>query len=144
MSALEECTLPNSAAAQDPAGSVRKALVESLGLSSALVSDSDCLAVARISEIVSTRGCRLSACAMAAVVRQVGDGGDANKTWSFGLDGSLIEHLPRFEARIREALVEILGPKDEARVLIGLAKDGSGVGGEFFDILPYLVSFFGE
>lgn len=41
----------------------------------------------------------------------------------------MIEHYPGFEARIRQALRAIVGEKVERRVLIGLAKDGSGVGG---------------
>lgn len=39
------------------------------------------------------------------------------------------EFLPGFEGRVREALKIVLGEKGEKRVRIGLAKDGSGVGG---------------
>lgn len=129
MSALEASSVPNSVAAGDPVRAIRKALVEDLDINPELITDSDCLAVARVSEIVGTRGCRLSACALAAVVIQTGND-KTDTTVKFGLDGSLVEFYPRFEERIRVALVELLGADVEKRVEIGLAKDGSGVGGE--------------
>lgn len=43
---------------------------------------------------------------------------------------SLVEHYPQFERILRESLRLIVGEDVEARVDIGLAKDGSGVGGE--------------
>jgi hexokinase len=42
---------------------------------------------------------------------------------------SLIQFYPNFEERIRDSLRAIVGPEVEKRVEIGLAKDGSGVGG---------------
>ena len=42
---------------------------------------------------------------------------------------SLIQFYPGFEERIRDSLRAIVGPEVEKRVEIGLAKDGSGVGG---------------
>ncbi|KAF4618976.1 hypothetical protein G7Y89_g14871 [Cudoniella acicularis] len=47
-----------------------------------------------------------------------------------GVDGSLIEHYPDFEALIRTALREVdgIGLEGEKRIRIGIAKDGSGVG----------------
>lgn len=47
-----------------------------------------------------------------------------------GVDGSLIEHYPGFEDEIRKALSQVreVGPANEKRIRIGLAKDGSGVG----------------
>jgi hexokinase len=43
---------------------------------------------------------------------------------------SVAEFLPNFEARMRAALREVLGVEGEQRIKMGLAKDGSGVGGE--------------
>lgn len=129
MSALEASSVPNTPAAGSPIEYIRKAIVEDLGIDPAVVTDADCLAVARVSEIVGTRGCRLSACALAAVVRQTG-GDKSDEMVRFGLDGSLVEFYPRFESRIRDALKEMLGEEVEKRIEIGLAKDGSGVGGE--------------
>ena len=44
---------------------------------------------------------------------------------------SLYQHYPGFEERMREALRILLGEEVEKRVEMGLAKDGSGVGGAF-------------
>jgi hexokinase len=40
------------------------------------------------------------------------------------------EFLPGFQDRVREALKILLGEKGAARIRMGLAKDGSGVGGK--------------
>jgi hexokinase len=45
------------------------------------------------------------------------------------LSGSLYQHYPGFEERMREALRILIGEGVEKRVEMGLAKDGSGVGG---------------
>ena len=45
--------------------------------------------------------------------------------------GSLIQHYPNFNARLRDSLRELVGDEVEKKVDIGLAKDGSGVGGMF-------------
>ena len=42
---------------------------------------------------------------------------------------SVAAHYPRFEERVRAALAEVLGKGVEQRIKIGMAKDGSGVGG---------------
>jgi hexokinase len=42
---------------------------------------------------------------------------------------SLYQHYPGFEERMREALRMLLGEEVEKRIEMGLAKDGSGVGG---------------
>ena len=41
----------------------------------------------------------------------------------------MYQHYPGFEERMREALRMLLGEEVEKRVEMGLAKDGSGVGG---------------
>ncbi|GAA6028139.1 hypothetical protein JCM8097_006875, partial [Rhodosporidiobolus ruineniae] len=128
MSALEAPFVPNSPASSDALSSIRTVLSTELNLATSLLSDADCLAAARVSEVVGTRGCRLAACAIAATVRQTGGDKDASKSLVFGLDGSLVEFYPRFEQRTRDALREILGDEVQKRVRIELAKDGSGVG----------------
>ena len=130
MSALEAYTIPNSAEAGDPIAAIRKVITSQLGIADELVSDADCVAVARVSEIVGTRGCRLSACALAATMIQTGND-KSDKRVRFGLDGSLVQFYPRFDERVRQALKELVGEECESRVQIDLAKDGSGVGGEF-------------
>jgi hypothetical protein len=42
----------------------------------------------------------------------------------------LIEHYPGFERTLRESLRALVGEEVEKRVEIGMAKDGSGVGGK--------------
>ncbi|ORY46308.1 hexokinase-domain-containing protein [Leucosporidium creatinivorum] len=127
MSALEAFSLPNSDSAADPIASIRKCITKDLGIADELVSDADCVAVARVSEIVGTRGCRLSACALAATIKQTGND-KSDKEVKFGLDGSLVEFYPRFDQRVKDALRELLGEDVVKRVVIDLAKDGSGVG----------------
>lgn len=46
------------------------------------------------------------------------------------LRNSLVEHYPHFERILRESLRLLVGEDVEGRVDIGLAKDGSGVGGK--------------
>lgn len=106
----------------------RRILTEQLGLPNDVVTDQDCVVVRRVSEVVGTRGSRLSACAVAAVTLQTGREKDGEV--HVGVDGSVVEHYPRFEERVRQALRDILGSEVEKRIKIGLAKDGSGVGGE--------------
>ena len=48
-----------------------------------------------------------------------------------GVDGSLIQFYPNFERTMRESIRALVGEDIEKRVEIGLAKDGSGVGGMF-------------
>lgn len=127
MSALEKASDTTSSAAADPIASIKKVIIHDLGIDAALVSDADAVVVARVSEIVGSRGCRLSACAIAAVVRQTGFD-HSKQPAKFGLDGSLVEYYPRFDQRVRQALTEVLGPELEKLVEISLAKDGSGIG----------------
>ena len=47
---------------------------------------------------------------------------------------SVAEHYPHFEERVRAALVAVLGKEVEQRIKIGMAKDGSGVGGQLLRI----------
>lgn len=44
---------------------------------------------------------------------------------------SLIEHYPHFNARLRESVRALIGEEVEKTIELGMAKDGSGVGGEF-------------
>lgn len=49
---------------------------------------------------------------------------------------SLIEHYPNFNARLRACVRSLVGEEVEKRIDLGLAKDGSGVGGVYFFYLP--------
>ena len=46
---------------------------------------------------------------------------------------SLIQFYPNFQARLRDSLRDLVGEEVEKKVDIGLAKDGSGVGGKCFE-----------
>ncbi|GAA5920556.1 hypothetical protein JCM1841_005726 [Sporobolomyces salmonicolor] len=116
MSALEAYTVPNSKESGDPIFTIGDVITSHLGIALLLVEDADALAAARVSEIVGTLGCRLSACAIAAT-RVI-----------LGLDGLIFGFYPRFEERVRTALKELLGGDVEKRGAIVMAEDGSGVG----------------
>lgn len=82
--------------------------------------------------MVADRACKLAACAIAAIVLHTGNDkapeGENDKGVDVGVDGSVAQFLPMFNERVMAGLKAILGEKGAARVNIGLAKDGSGVG----------------
>ncbi|KAI0721984.1 hexokinase-domain-containing protein [Cerioporus squamosus] len=109
-------------------------LVQRLALESADVSLRDAAIVRWAASLVANRAARLSSCAVAAVLVQTeraklggGFSTDEEKI-CVGVDGSLIQHYPNFNARLRDSLRELVGEEVEKKVEIGLAKDGSGVG----------------
>ncbi|KAI0029527.1 hexokinase-domain-containing protein [Vararia minispora EC-137] len=116
---------------------IRTIVVKHLGYSPEDVSLRDAALVRWACALVSRRAARLSATAVATVAVQMGRvkgiGSDAQVQGSdpiaVGVDGSLIQFYPRFEERMREALRVLIGEEGEKLVKIGLAKDGSGVGG---------------
>lgn len=110
-------------------GRLRQIVQSQLGIEDKYISDSDCYLVQRCSEIVGTRGARFSAAAIAAVFLQM-NMDKSKEDFPVGVDGSLVEFYPRFDERVRTALREVIGKEAEQRVQIGLAKDGSGVGGK--------------
>lgn len=50
---------------------------------------------------------------------------------------SMVQFYPGFEDRLRAALRDLVGDENERKVTIGMAKDGSGVGGAFAEYDPY-------
>ncbi|RPD62046.1 hypothetical protein L226DRAFT_77182 [Lentinus tigrinus ALCF2SS1-7] len=113
---------------------VQGIIVQRLALDPADVSLHDAAVVRWATSLVANRAARLSGCAVAAVLVQTeraklggGFATDEEKI-CVGVDGSLIQHYPNFNARLRESLRELVGDEVEAKVEIGLAKDGSGVG----------------
>ena len=131
---------------------IRQTLDKDYGISA--VSAEDAEAVRAIAGAIGRRAARLSAVAIAAIVLNTGRLDASSKgsatteqkegiepprgdvelseddVIDVGVDGSLVEFYPDFEAYIREALREIegIGAQGEKRVRIGIAKDGSGVG----------------
>ena len=85
--------------------------------------------------MVSERAAALAACAIAAVIVHTGNdkpsaGSEQDAGVDVGLDGSVAEFLPGFEDGVKKTLKVLLGEDGAKRVRMGLAKDGSGVGGE--------------
>lgn len=130
---------------------IRQTLDKDYGITA--VSAEDAEAVRAIAAAVGRRAARLAAVAIGAIVLNTGrldtnpgtatteekagidpPRGDADlaeeDVIDIGVDGSLVEFYPSFEDHIREALREIegIGEKNEKRIRIGIAKDGSGVG----------------
>jgi len=103
----------------------RKVLIEQLGFKPHQVSDDDTEIVLWACRTVATRAARLSACAVAAILEQTGKVG---QNVDVGVDGSMVQFYPGFEDRLRAALTDLIGPDAEKKVVIGMAKDGSGVG----------------
>lgn len=84
-------------------------------------------ATKRITYAIGRRAARLSAVPIAALALSTGHL-HGNESYNVGVDGSVVEFYPQFESMLREALIEILGHEDEKRFVIGIARDGSGVG----------------
>lgn len=99
-------------------------LTEDLGIEDSEVNRK---AIKRITYAIGRRAARLSAVPIAALAISTGALA-LGKSYNIGVDGSVVEFYPQFEALLREALREILGRVKEERFVIGIAKDGSGVG----------------
>ncbi|EKM59569.1 uncharacterized protein PHACADRAFT_250162 [Phanerochaete carnosa HHB-10118-sp] len=113
---------------------IRSILIQRLELLEENVSLRDAAVFRWATSLVANRAAKLSACAVAAILVQTGramlGGGVRPEEESviIGVDGSLIEHYPNFNARMRSSLRSLVGEEVESRVDIGMAKDGSGVG----------------
>jgi hexokinase len=92
-------------------------------------------------DLVARRAAHLSGAAVAAILIQTSRArlrGDTSSPLKYpneavigvGVDGSLVEHYPGFQDKIRASLRFLVGEDVEKRVDVGLAKDGSGVGGK--------------
>lgn len=96
----------------------------------AIVARAARLAAAALGAIIVATG-RLTTAAAEGEGEGRGKGGSTGAgTIDVGVDGSVIEFVPGFEGALRAGLREIdgIGPAGEARVSVGVAKDGSGVG----------------
>ncbi|KAI9688190.1 MAG: glucokinase [Bathelium mastoideum] len=128
---------------------IRQALDRDLGVAAASAEDAD--AVQTLASAVGRRAARLSAVAIGAVVLESGRLGAPSpdgeeEPIDIGVDGSLVEFYPGFEAQIREALREVpaIGAQGEQRIRIGIAKDGSGVGAALIALVASKVNPPGE
>ncbi|KZT06963.1 actin-like ATPase domain-containing protein [Laetiporus sulphureus 93-53] len=84
--------------------------------------------------LVANRAARLSGTAVAAILMQMGNaklrgGAPALKeNLIIGVDGSLIQHYPNFEAQLCSSLQSLVGEAVDKCVEIDLAKDRSDAG----------------
>jgi hexokinase len=123
-----------SIAAQDTSSdlsNLRQALESQLAIPSPSLESAQ--AFQAIAAAVGRRSARLSAVAVSAIVLQTGkltDPAWKGEEIDVGVDGSLVEHYPKFREMITKAMgaVEGIGSEGAARIRIGIAKDGSGVG----------------
>ncbi|TFK29323.1 hexokinase [Coprinopsis marcescibilis] len=117
---------------------IKQVIVEVLGYKPGQVTLRDAAIVRWICFITARRAGLLSGLAVAAILVQTNHAvfpGQSsanikhpNEIIGVGVDGSLVEHYPNFQQRMRESIATIIGSDTEKRVNIGLAKDGSGVG----------------
>lgn len=103
---------------------VGSVLVENIGVANSMENRE---AIRSIAYAIGRRAARLSAVPIAALAVSTG-ALQLGRTYNIGVDGSVVEFYPDFEVMLREALREILGRAKEERFVIGIAKDGSGVG----------------
>lgn len=122
---------------------VRQVVIAKLNLPTEAVTLRDAAIVRRVVSMVAGRAAKLSGAAIAATMVQteravLGGGtppparkGEETRI-GVGVDGSLIQFYPNYERSMRNSLRALIGEETERRVDIGMAKDGSGVGGSFY------------
>ncbi len=110
---------------RDNTGSLSRVndLLKELGIVKSTVADRRLFK--RICKLVSQRGARISAAAMAAVITKIDP--DLAKNHTVAIDGTVYEKYAHFSKRIDSALKEVFGKKS-SRVKTVLAKGGSGIG----------------
>ena len=79
--------------------------------------------IKKVVEIIGTRAARLSAVGVAACVLRT----TFTSKLVVAIDGSVFEHYPHFETRMKTALEEMLGPLAQD-IILEQARDGSGQG----------------
>lgn len=89
--------MQDTSSASDQSSETRKVLIETMQIPANYVSDSDVEAIRRICHFVGRRAARLSAIAVAAVVQH--RSGSSTEEVNVGVDGSVVEFLPRFTER---------------------------------------------
>ncbi|CAG8662025.1 514_t:CDS:2, partial [Acaulospora colombiana] len=100
----------------------KKILEEKLSIPETTITDRQI--VKRVCQLVGLRAAKLSAIALAGVIKhcEVTENGCV-----IGIDGSLFEFYPNFKENIKSSLYQMFG-SDADKFEIQLAKDGSGVG----------------
>jgi hexokinase len=117
--------------ASDKSSPTFKVLAETMEIKAENISAEDVEAVRRVCNIVGKRAARLSAVAVAAVIKHHQEEvspDNKEEVYNLGVDGSVVEYLPNFLDWVREALREMVGTETEKKTQFGFAKDGSGIG----------------
>ncbi|KAJ2395330.1 hypothetical protein GGI23_004348 [Coemansia sp. RSA 2559] len=86
-----------------------------------------------VSTLVGERSARLSAIGVVATLLKRPD--LLNKPVNIGIDGSMYEHYPNFEAILAETVSHFIPPNQFKNIKFNLAKDGSGVGAAIIAML---------
>lgn len=118
---------------------IKEIIVETLKFKPEDVTTKDAAIIRWLCWLVAQRSAILSGTAVAAVLVQTGRARLPEDTTSplkfqnevtigVGVDGSLVEHYPGYQDKMRHSLRLVVGEEIEKKVDIGLAKDGSGVG----------------
>lgn len=100
-----------------------RSLLKRLGVPKSTFNDRK--VIKKICSIVSLRGARVSAAAIAAVITKMDP--DLSRRHTIAIDGSVYEKHPYFSKNMKEALKGLFGKKS-SRLKLSLAKDGSGKG----------------
>jgi len=98
-------------------------ILRKLGLAKSTLEDR--MLVKQICAVVSTRGARIAAAAMASVVTRIDPG--LSKRHTLAVDGSVFEKYSGFAKNIKAGLREIFGNR-AVKIKMALTKDGSGKG----------------
>jgi len=80
--------------------------------------------VRRICQLIGTRSARYAAAATAAIVKKM----NRLNGVTVAIDGSLFEHYPHYDNRMRDTFEELLGSINAREIKLELAHDGSGQG----------------
>ncbi|KAL8137024.1 hypothetical protein V2J09_003025 [Rumex salicifolius] len=88
-------------------------------------------AVVQVCDIVATRGARISAAGLLAILKKLGrdtlrDGDTQSSV--IALDGGLFEHYTEFREAMENTLSELLGSEVAKTIVIEHSNDGSGIG----------------
>ncbi|KAJ1797131.1 hypothetical protein LPJ59_003327 [Coemansia sp. RSA 2399] len=86
-----------------------------------------------VSTLVGERSARLSAIGVVATLLKRPD--LLNNPVNIGIDGSMYEHYPNFEAILAETVSHFISPDQFKNIKFNLAKDGSGVGAAIIAML---------
>jgi len=93
-----------------------------------ITKDEDAETVRWVSQLVSSRAIKLSACAIGALILQAGYTRDGTDRIPVALDGEMVYYYPQFEKHLRNALKAILGESVEKRITFLIVEDAEAIG----------------